>query len=265
MLPLRLRSRGPRITQWQTFLLGQGLFHAEVTDYFGPVTRTATIAFQRRHRLTPDGVVGDGTLGQALLLGYSVHADPGDKSRVGPNWPPPPAFRPLVGTAARQRVFGRFRYEPAPTKASPERIRLLDDWARENIVRVELPQLVTRGLRKHPYIQAHRLVAEPLRALWQAWEDAGRLDLVLTWDGSYSARFRRGSRDTLSNHAFGTAFDINARYNRLGTTPALLDATGSVRALVPLANRHGFYWGGHFRGRPDGMHFEAGPLGGRMR
>jgi len=29
---------------------------------------------------------------------------------------------------------------------------------------------------------------------------------------------------------------------------------------VPLANEHGFYWGGHFRHRPDGMHFEIAVL-----
>ena len=61
----------------------------------------------------------------------------------------------------------------------------------------------------------------------------------------------------LSSHAFGTAFDINARDNRIGATPALRGSRGSVRALVPLANAHGFYWGGHFEDRPDGMHFEA--------
>ena len=30
----------------------------------------------------------------------------------------------------------------------------------------------------------------------------------------------------------------------------------SAKQLVPLANKHGFYWGGHFESRPDGMHFE---------
>jgi hypothetical protein len=45
--------------------------------------------------------------------------------------------------------------------------------------------------------------------------------------------------------------------------PALKGELGSVRELVPLANRHGFYWGGHFRGRPDGMHFEAARIIGR--
>ncbi|WP_354234540.1 M15 family metallopeptidase [Bradyrhizobium sp. I1.8.5] len=59
------------------------------------------------------------------------------------------------------------------------------------------------------------------------------------------------------NHAFGSAFDINASENRLGARPALVGTRRSTRELVPLANRHGFYWGGHFGSRPDGMHFET--------
>ena len=60
----------------------------------------------------------------------------------------------------------------------------------------------------------------------------------------------------MSNHAFGSAFDINAEQNTLGTRPPLVGQHGSVRQLVPIANKWGFYWGGHFGGRQDGMHFE---------
>ncbi len=83
---------------------------------------------------------------------------------------------------------------------------------------------------------------------------------MINWAGSYVPRFIRGSRTTLSNHAFGTAFDINTRENALGAIPALVGKHGSVRKLVPLANQHGFYWGGHFKSRKDGMHFEIAEL-----
>ena len=42
--------------------------------------------------------------------------------------------------------------------------------------------------------------------------------------------------------------------------PAPAGAEGSVRELVDIANAHGFFWGGHFKGRPDGMHFEVAKL-----
>ena len=54
-------------------------------------------------------------------------------------------------------------------------------------------------------------------------------------------RFVRGSTTSLSNHAFGSAFDINVPFNRLGARPALVGQKGSVRRLVKTAHRHGFY------------------------
>ncbi|MBP1846935.1 hypothetical protein J2046_005217 [Rhizobium petrolearium] len=59
----------------------------------------------------------------------------------------------------------------------------------------------------------------------------------------------------LSNHSFGSAFDINYVDNQLGQTPALCGSRGSVRELVAAANRLKIFWGGHFN-NPDGMHFE---------
>jgi len=67
----------------------------------------------------------------------------------------------------------------------------------------------------------------------------------------------RGSKTTLSNHAFGTAIDINVPQNWLGVIPARIGEEGCLRELVPLANKFGFYWGGHYPVRPDGMHFEV--------
>lgn len=66
--------------------------------------------------------------------------------------------------------------------------------------------------------------------------------LVLTYAGSFDPRFIRGSTTTLSNHAFGSAFDINAEWNPLGHTPAPKGTEGSVRELVPIAHEYGFYW-----------------------
>ncbi len=86
------------------------------------------------------------------------------------------------------------------------------------------------------------------------------LDQVLTFDGSFVPRLIRGSKASLSCHAFGTAFDINAAFNPLNQMPPLAGRPGSVRDLVQIANKHGFFWGGHFRTRLDGMHFEVAQL-----
>jgi hypothetical protein len=125
---------------------------------------------------------------------------------------------------------------------------------------VVLSQLVgVKGAPDAGRIFVHRLVVDQVRALFQAWEAAGLVDGLLTWEGSFAPRFVRGSRTTVSNHAWGTAFDVNFPWNRLGAVPALRGEKGSVRDLVPIAHELGFYWGGHFS-RCDGMHFEVARL-----
>jgi hypothetical protein len=116
-----------------------------------------------------------------------------------------------------------------------------------------VPQLIP--IKGTATVYFHKKGANQLVKLFKDWETAGLLYKVLTWDGAYNPRFVRGSKTVLSNHAFGTAFDINVNWNRLGAIPALVGQKGSVRELVQIANNNGFYWGGHFS-RKDGMHFE---------
>lgn len=258
---LRQGQTGSDVEKWQNFLIGQG-FDLVADGSFGPGTQAATVAFQTKYSLDADGVVGRGTLAKAIELGFGEASDDaaGADDETSPKWPPPPSFSPLSATD-RAQVFGTFRYEPAPVPGNPEAIVVRDNWAMTNITTVEIPQL--KGLVGAPgsgKVPFHTLAAGQFKALWQAWEDAGLLPLVLSWAGSYAPRFIRGSRTYLSNHAWGTAFDINAGWNPLGAEPALVGKQGSTRKLVQLANENGFYWGGHFGGRPDGMHFEVAAL-----
>ncbi len=197
-----------------------------------------------------------------MLLGFdSGVKNAPDASHASPAWPPRPVFSPLTGTAQRQRLFGKYLYESCPVAGNPENICLRDDWEDNSIVRVKIPQLIgVAGAPTGGLVRFHRLAAKQLQKLWRDWEKAGLLPLVLTWDGSFAARFVRGSRSVLSNHAFGTAFDLNEPWNALGTRPALAGTRGSLRELVPLATQNGFFWGGHYQGRADGMHFEIAQL-----
>jgi hypothetical protein len=175
---------------------------------------------------------------------------------MSPAWPPPPSFGSL-STQENNTLFGSFSFSPAPSSGNPEGITIHGDWVVKNIMKVKIPQL--KGIFGGPGngdVLFHVKGAEQLKALWAAWETAGLLPLVLSWAGSWVPRFVRGSRTYLSNHAKGTAFDINAPWNPLGAEPAIVGKKGSVRKLVQLANDHGFYWGGHWKNRPDGMHFE---------
>jgi len=80
----------------------------------------------------------------------------------------------------------------------------------------------------------------------------------LRWPGNwgYAERPIRGSSDVLSNHASGTAIDLNAPAHplgRRGTFPAL--DVRAVRAILDFCEGV-VRWGGDYTGRPDEMHFE---------
>jgi peptidoglycan hydrolase-like protein with peptidoglycan-binding domain len=54
-------ERGAEVTALQQRLKKLGYFQANVTGYFGPLTRDAVIRFQQAMGLLPDGVVGNST------------------------------------------------------------------------------------------------------------------------------------------------------------------------------------------------------------
>lgn len=250
---LKLGSIGPVVTQWQVFLRGQG-FTVEASGLFDPQTRAATEAFQARHKLDVDGVVANQSFGKAAMLGFELV----DHTEAEAAYPALPDFPPLANNADRQARFGPLEFVAAPTASNPEAIRVTNGWDGTHLVKVALPQLAgVGGAPASGNVWFHRLGAAPLKALWQAWQDRGLLDKVLSWEGAFNPRFVRGgaAAGVLSNHAFATAFDINFRWNRLGAEPATATEEGCVYELVPVAHEFGFYWGGHFS-RRDGMHFE---------
>ena len=74
-------------------------------------------------------------------------------------------------------------------------------------------------------------------------------------DWGYCYRMVRGTTDKISNHASGTAIDLNATRHpmgKIGTYPA--EKVPMIRAL---AKKYGLKWGGDYRNRKDEMHFEV--------
>lgn len=252
---LRKGSTGEDVQKWEHFLVGLGLL--KVADgVFDEYTRQATMAFQRMARLRPDGFVGNSSYGKAMQMGYALIEDDDapDTDENSANWPPKPDFRTWSKEDTTKNL-GKIEFEPTDKSA----VRITNGWDKENIIVINVPQLNKIGQRwghKNGDIKFHKKGAKQMIALWDAWEKEGLLHLVTNWSGSYYPRFIRGSVTRLSNHSYGTAFDINVRENGLGKLPPLKGETGSVRELVPLANKYGFFWGGHYRNRKDGMHFE---------
>jgi peptidoglycan hydrolase-like protein with peptidoglycan-binding domain len=270
---LKLDSQGDDVAAWQYFLIGVGLYSGVASGVFDTKTRDATILFQRKYGLGADGAVGKFTYAKAESLGFCPTPHDGEIDKHSPDWPPKPDFSPLVTNEQLASIFGRFSYRPA-VSSDPEAIIITDNWYRDNIVRINIPQLAkiknANGGKNLPF---HKLVADKIITLFEAWEKEGLISLIIDFGGSYVPRFVRGSKTTLSNHAFGSAFDINVQWNYLGSRPALVGSVGSVRELVPIANDLGIYWGGHFGmastgvngagmsgPRSDGMHFSVAKL-----
>ena len=73
-------------------------------------------------------------------------------------------------------------------------------------------------------------------------------------DWGYAFRMVRGTTDKLSNHASGTAIDLNAAKHPLGQVGTF--ELGKVPMLRALAHKYGLTWGGDYKGRKDEMHYE---------
>jgi hypothetical protein len=254
---LKLGCRGEDVERWQTYLIGED-YPLVADGHFGPVTQRATKRWQNANTLVSDGIVGNESFAVAIADGFMLVDTTNEttEDKYSLFWPPKPDDLSPMNHSKRVLLFGKFKYDHTPTKRNPEKILVTDDWRTDNIIRVVLPEAAQKAIGKK-HVLMHRKVSKQFVALLMAWEKADLLGRIVSWNGSYVARYVRGSRKTLSNHAFGSAFDLNVVNNRLGRVPALVGEQGCVRELVPLANKHGFWWGGHYGKRADGMHFEA--------
>ena len=280
-----LLSRGGKnviteVQRWQYFLRRQGISQiGKIDGDFGQLTETGTRFFQVQAGIPTTGKLDTRTLQAAASLGYTVLPDDHYEQLKQAGGPPKPTNLRSPDAATRDASFGCFKFVQLPiaNRDRPERIVIrgscdgaVADWVAANIVTVGMPQLeLADGYTGR--FRCHRQ-AEPLfRTLFEAWQKADLLHLIISYAGAFDARYIKGgspgdaahsarlSRDvsSLSNHAFGSAFDINTTQNWIGNTPADYGEKGCVRELVGIANKASIYWGGHFGGtRVDGMHFE---------
>ncbi len=283
---------GEDVRRWQKFLISRSIDLGTsgpdkdgADGFYGGATDVGTRTWQERAELEVSGVVSEATVTAArkykfdpesqtgLVAGALPLPPPAKKpafvpqapASADPNWPVR-TFGPL-GAADRARIFGEFKFSPPPGSSSAGGdITILGNWENENIVEVSVPQMagvpyydIGNKLKCSGKLRFHKKAAAQLQGLFKAWEAAGLMSRILTFDGAFNARYIRGSKLNLSNHSWGTAFDINANWNGLNKTPAALGQKGCVRELVEIAHKYDWYWGGNFS-RQDGMHFEIAHL-----
>lgn len=121
----------------------------------------------------------------------------------------------------------------------------------EALKHVRFSALGTVGFPKRIY--CNRLLVTPLEIALNNLIARGFAEEMKTWDGCYIVRNKRGG-SSWSMHAWGLAIDLNAATNRLGATPTL--SNGFVKCWIDA----GFDWGGYWKSRPDGMHFQLNGL-----
>lgn len=103
-------------------------------------------------------------------------------------------------------------------------------------------------------VQVSSKVADVFREIIEWWDE--NIEPVETL-GGYNYREIRGyeGSGTLSNHASGTAIDINASKHGLGKTGTV--TTTQAAMITAKAATLGLRWGGDYRNRKDEMHFEV--------
>jgi peptidoglycan hydrolase-like protein with peptidoglycan-binding domain len=259
-------ENGPATEDLQRALSRLGFYTKRVDGDFGEGTLSAVKQFAAKVGLASEAME-EGKIPAALAGELFAAIGKVGLPNTGKEWPPPPADLKPAKQQEREAMFGRFNYRPV----GDGDIKILGDWVQKNIGWADLPQLKNaKGMSKRGGVtgmEFNKKAVPQLEALFQAWQDAGLIHLILSFAGSFVPRFVRGSTTSLSNHSSGSAFDINDPQNGLHVQPALAGQPGSVRELVPLANVFGFFWGGHYRasdgsGRliKDGMHFEVAKL-----
>jgi D-alanyl-D-alanine carboxypeptidase-like protein/putative peptidoglycan binding protein len=204
-----------------------------------PAFALAVAAWQARHGLDVDGILGPDTWS-------AIRADlvaPDVLTPILPDAPPVPD-----GEEAILQTFG----DPRPLLDADGNISKenLADWERQILARGQLPfpvPLSGGGVKERFY--AHRLLVGVFEATFREVSRLGLQGEIHTWGGIYNFRPIRGRR-RLSLHAFGAAIDLNPETNALHTPGDM-----SPRVVEVFAH-FGFLWGGHFRSRPDPMHFQ---------
>lgn len=232
------------VALWQAYISGRTPYsNIEINSRFDEQTSIETREFQATFGLDQTGIVDDVTLSTALKNGF-VGFQYVSSGKIN-----------CLSNQERIDLFGQFKYVPSPSKNNPESIAIDPDWVQHNITTINIPQLIGKVGCKSGNVIIHKRCVKQFMSFFDKVEKAKLLSKILTFDGSWVPRYVRGSKTYLSNHSWGTAFDINAQYNKMGSVPTSIDQKGSVIDLVPIAENCGFGWGGYMK-IPDGMHFE---------
>jgi hypothetical protein len=156
----------------------------------------------------------------------------------------------------RDAFYGNPRSKSNPAKVDPA-------WEAANLVRVDFPwKAVLAWDTDTPVrsVRIHRRCAQSLvRVLQAIWSAAGRDQATIKawgmhlYGGGFEYRPVRGGK-ALSSHSWGCAVDFDPERNGYGdTTPNFANVPEVLKAFAD----EGWEWGGPWRPKADGMHWQA--------
>lgn len=258
VLPARARSTFERLRPG-TALLGR------TSASVRRVSVGATLRLAGGGSVRVVGIVDDELVRAAeLVIAQSDirHVDPREGYIVASSTDPARLIRRFARRGVRVGVMGSRPQRPAgggiarPVEIKAQfgefavRLPYGDDWiqvdpgwTRRNIVTRRVPVLGR--------VTCHRAMLPPLVRAFREIERRNLARFVDRGDyaGCYAPRRIPGS-GTLSLHAWGLAFDINASKNPQFARPR------QDPRIVRILERAGFAWGGRWPTATDGMHFE---------
>jgi hypothetical protein len=148
----------------------------------------------------------------------------------------PNTFSTVIPVGSFSQAVGVYHY----TALGGGRVAPDPAWVRAHIATEVMPIIGPMTCNKAIFPQLQAALIEI--------QKVGLADKITNYAGCYVPRFIAGST-TLSNHAFGLAFDIDPADNARGTV-------GQIdRGVVAIFQKWGFTWGGTWR-YTDPMHFE---------
>ena len=147
-------------------------------------------------------------------------------------------------------LFGHVRFRTvSPRWKLGDKIVFIGGFDQSDVTQVFVPQLKDVPGSNRGRLPFHKRAQEQLLAVFDLIEKRGQLHFIKTCGGTFNPRLRRptsGRLSTLpSNHAFGTAIDLNEDDPGFGA---------SVAPVAPAFEALGFIWGKKFN---DPMHFEV--------
>lgn len=128
----------------------------------------------------------------------------------------------------------------------------LDDphFEQNNIVLFDLPYPLTYDGQPVKRARAHRLAVDHFVAAFKAVQAAGLHEHFTEFNGIYNRRAIRGQSAHPSLHSWGAAIDMCASKIPLGSSRRL------PQGVIDAFKAAGFFYGGDFVSRKDGMHFQ---------